>query len=591
MAESFHPWEDANFDRDLRRVLAEVRRHSGTHPSIDEPDVTIIMRPGVLTWIGPEGMPILRSLQRRLAGPSQAISGISPTDASVILRAACGEAVLGKVKDAVASVGAAATSPKIRVTVAKHVPLTTGTERLSVGRTTYLRAIPKAWNEGGVSHLSAPVAKTTVEARGTEVARHLAYDRFAESAAILDLAVTNPSFDDEVAYYRSEHGARTGFRRPRWIIDDQLVDGSELVPPYRQLARTSRQVEDLRTDWSRRLLTGTRWHSQALRSAWAPDRLAAAMVMLECLFLDSKVRTYKGATIAKLLSDRFLLTDRTAEDQIEWIVGLYRYRNNAVHEGWDVEDDLEVDLLVKLGRHALTQLCWLLVPGAVGGGRPCRTIDEAMARTAPRPTRVQRTLTLRDLEKASAWPPSKNGMPELPEDYFDILLAGYIGGTVPLEPGLHAVAVNLARLSDKAVREYRAARSRLSEFIETPGGVTSLTGHSLLLQATDHGENCVDAIRRGEAFLYTRPFKSFLTGEQRNMLKTLHEGVRRLRDAIQHADERIFRGGVPPGDPVFAAMTSEGIYYAGEFLPYAELLSLVMVLWQVADVGVQAVTE
>ena len=84
--------------------------------------------------------------------------------------------------------------------------------------------------------------------------------------------------------------------------------------------------------------------------------------------------------------------------------------------------------------------------------------------------------TFEELREQSAWPPTSNGMPPLGEDFPDTLLWQYIAASGPLDGDLHSLAVNLARLSDKAVREYRAASEHLTEFLESPGGVESLQG-------------------------------------------------------------------------------------------------------------------
>jgi hypothetical protein len=332
-------------------------------------------------------MPVSRALQRMLAGPSRAASGISPKDAEQIILSACGEAVRGTVKGAIAGLEEASSSPPVRIKIAEHAPIVIPTAHLKIGRTTYLRDFPEAWRshtttELATDRLRAPLARTTVEARSMVTAAFLARERFTESAAILDLVVANSSSVDEVLLYRVTDGGGVTYSRPYWIVQDVVVDRGHLVPPYRQLARAAEKPEDRRTEWSRRLLAATRWHSQARRDTWTPDRLGAAMSMLECLFVDHKENP-KGAAIADRLTERLLLNHMTPDEQIAWLVRLYRHRNDAVHDGLDFPNDLEVDLLLDLSRSALRRFCWLLVPGGKGGRRACRTFAEAMARTAP----------------------------------------------------------------------------------------------------------------------------------------------------------------------------------------------------------------
>lgn len=181
-------------------------------------------------------------------------------------------------------------------------------------------------------------------------------------------------------------------------------------------------------------------------------------------------------------------------------------------------------------------------------------------------------------------------MPHVGDDYVDTLLWQYFTASESLDGDLHSLAVNLARLSDKAIWEYRAARDDLTVFLRTRRGVERLKGHTRLLRATGHLENCIDAIRRAESFFYTSAFKSVTTAENREMLQDLHRSVRKIRNSIQHAEERFAEGRIPEGDPLFPAMTSDCLYFAGEYIPYAEIAALAMIVWQLANVGIKAVT-
>ena len=157
--------------------------------------------------------------------------------------------------------------------------------------------------------------------------------------------------------------------------------------------------------------------------------------------------------------------------------------------------------------------------------------------------------TFDELKRKSAWPPTSNGMPHLGDDYPDTLLWQYFIASESLDGDLHSLAVNLARLSDKAIREYRAASDDLTAFLDTPCGVERLEGHTRLLQATDHLENCIDAIRRAEGFFDTPAFKRVTTAENWEMLKDLHRDLRKIRNSIQHAEGRFAESRIPEGDP------------------------------------------
>jgi hypothetical protein len=208
-----------------------------------------------------------------------------------------------------------------------------------------------------------------------------------------------------------------------------------------------------------------------------------------------------------------------------------------------------------------------------------------------RPRGKQEPVSFQDLTRESAWPPTRNGMPDLSyDDYPDTLLAAYIAAPGSLEGDFHSITVNLARLADKAVREYRAAREHLDAFFETPG-VESLEGHTLLLRATDFLENCIDAVRRAESFFETPAFVAAIGDAERKMLGSIHLGLRDLRNSIHHANERIEEGRIPEGEPLFPAMTTNAVFFAGEYVFYGEIAGLVTEIWLMASAGVKAATE
>lgn len=114
-------------------------------------------------------------------------------------------------------------------------------------------------------------------------------------------------------------------------------------------------------------------------------------------------------------------------------------------------------------------------------------------------------------------------------------------------------------------------------------------GHTQLLRATDHLENCIDAVSRTEGFLETQAFKDATTPAQREMLLALCGGVHALRNSIQHAEARLAsEGRVREGEPLFPALMSGGVYFAGDHLFYGELAGLVIHVWQLAAAGIEA---
>ncbi|MFF1613528.1 hypothetical protein ACFVYA_37665 [Amycolatopsis sp. NPDC058278] len=105
---------------------------------------------------------------------------------------------------------------------------------------------------------------------------------------------------------------------------------------------------------------------------------------------------------------------------------------------------------------------------------------------------------------------------------------------IPPDRILVGLFVNFARLTDKALREYDAARTELLAYV-APG--TSLQT-SRYLRAIDHMENCISALHR--TVLNARALRENKIGRAGPRLTERQE--RRLaysRNAIEHADEKL----------------------------------------------------
>jgi hypothetical protein len=102
------------------------------------------------------------------------------------------------------------------------------------------------------------------------------------------------------------------------------------------------------------------------------------MIALEALFIEGQNERSKGAHIAERLTARFKLNELTHDEQVNWLSRLYRGRNDAVHEGRDFANDLEVDRLFDLLRAALVRLALHLDPAHRTSRRSCRTWEQAM---------------------------------------------------------------------------------------------------------------------------------------------------------------------------------------------------------------------
>jgi len=385
-------WPDADFESDLRRLLRHARRMSSkgikVDPEVQREQVVRINENGTLVVVEGDGVRLLRALQRRLAGPSRAVSGSSGEETRALLLRACEQAVEGTIKTAIEALRATLAEPVQEWVITEPIDMILPVPRLTVGHTTYSNSIPReaarlqyAIDRG----FAAPVRITRVSTRGFTTARILARQRFAESLAILDLATPPANVGSEMTAWRAGDGGSVSFVRQGPILTDQVISGTRLVSPYRQLARAVGRQENARADWERRLIAATRWFSRSYRSEWPADRLASAMVALECVFIADRSEQTKGSRIAERMTDRFKLNEQTRDQQLEWLLHLYRARNDAIHEGRDFLNDLEVDRLLDLTRYALIGFALHLDPSHRPRHRSCRTYDEAMRCSAPAP--------------------------------------------------------------------------------------------------------------------------------------------------------------------------------------------------------------
>ena len=386
-------WPDTDYEADLRRLFRRSRRAS-REPFQREPGaiVQLPVGPGgimhstrrAFVVVKDEDMPLLRSLQRRLAGPSRKMSGFSQSEAEAVLLRACEEAIAGRVKDAVAGVLAELAEQPQEWVVMEAVDVWFPAEvpRLVVGRTTYSNRLPRlgfgaefAQKQGFVP----PFATARVVCRGGTTARVLARQAFAESAAVLDLVSppVNTGSEATVARPASARNAAPSYHRRGWLVNAP-ISGTRLAPPYLYLSRAAGRDEAQRSDWQRRVLAATRWFSRAYRSEWAADRLVSAMVALEVLFIEGRHERLKGALIGERVTARYQAREITAAEQQDWLARLYRSRNDAAHEGREVVEDLDVDRLLDLTRFIVRYSAFHLDPDHREPRRACRTYAQAM---------------------------------------------------------------------------------------------------------------------------------------------------------------------------------------------------------------------
>jgi hypothetical protein len=137
------------------------------------------------------------------------------------------------------------------------------------------------------------------------------------------------------------------------------------------------------------------------------------------------------------------------------------------------------------------------------------------------------------------------------------------------DPG-QGLLTSYVRVMDKTVLEYEAARHSLTEWVTTPKNVMSP-----LFRTIDHLETCVDSLHRASQF--AERLRRLQSAPQIHMLKLPRDkergGIRKARDAIQHADADIRSGGSgePTGHSVALFPTEDRFEAGGHEVAYRDL--------------------
>lgn len=145
---------------------------------------------------------------------------------------------------------------------------------------------------------------------------------------------------------------------------------------------------------------------------------------------------------------------------------------------------------------------------------------------------------------------------------------------LPRDRTMVGLFMNFSRLTDKALREYDAARAELLLFVSPRVGL----GTSSYLRAIDHMENCVSAIHR--AVLNAQALQANKIGRAGPRLTQRQEQrLAYLRNAIEHSDEKLlgkwFKKSPPfdRADPYSLRLANTSMIIGNNVLTYKELVS------------------
>jgi hypothetical protein len=137
--------------------------------------------------------------------------------------------------------------------------------------------------------------------------------------------------------------------------------------------------------------------------------------------------------------------------------------------------------------------------------------------------------------------------------------------------------MNFSRLTDKALREYDAARAELLLYVTPAGGPLRTSPY---LRAIDHLENCVSSAHR--AALHARALQASRVGRATPRLTPRQEQrLAYLRNAIEHSDEKLLgrqHGRSLPFDridPYSVRLANTCMVIGSNVLTYKELVSAI----------------
>jgi hypothetical protein len=353
---------------------------------IAEPFVEVGIRPGEMFHLIGKGFFLLRRLARDLSRPALTSGGLSPETVESRLEVACLRYLEAGPQKALGYLENQLAGPLDPWLVARPVVAAMRSESLEVGRCLLSTGLPPPlsgdWPEHFAERFPRHSLSTVVEARDDESALLLAEQSMLEAISILRLTDWGwrgrPDLGSFVAM-ESSRGFQLSTAKGRAVSATNMVRDSRFSWPHiAALDEAARKPVKERTDWERRTLAAARWLDEAASTGWPSDSLVCLMVGLEALFVARRGRS-KGATIAREVSARWIASEMSAGDTARWLEDLYDSRSDAVHEGHEYENDLDVA--------RLRLLVWEATSWAAGHlrqfhglrDRPCRTQEEALA--------------------------------------------------------------------------------------------------------------------------------------------------------------------------------------------------------------------
>jgi len=132
-----------------------------------------------------------------------------------------------------------------------------------------------------------------------------------------------------------------------------------------------------------------------------------------------------------------------------------------------------------------------------------------------------------------------------------------------------AIWFSLVKLTDKAIREYEAARVELGAYVNSPR-----THVSPYFTAADHLENTVGAAHR--ALLHGQELRASGFGRAAPPATVGQlDRLRLLRNRIEHSDQRLRSGNIKEGSAFVLSATERSLHFGDVRLTYRDLSSCI----------------
>jgi hypothetical protein len=219
---------------------------------------------------------------------------------------------------------------------------------------------------------------TQVTAGDIETAKLLAKERFAEARAVLTNAQGRAvGMSSPFVAVGPENWMQTGQEGEHAFVVENVQDMSGgLAFGFGALSDAVAIDEVERTDWQRRVVGAVRWAARCSDSHWPSERLIAAMIAFETLFIRDQTERDKGRLISDRLTALCLLKGMTGPQQSQWLRGLYVDRNAAVHEARSFVEDRDIPALEGLLDTAISWAAWHLAANHGPEWGACTSYDQ-----------------------------------------------------------------------------------------------------------------------------------------------------------------------------------------------------------------------